>query len=263
MFSRLGFVGLRNKYVSFSVGKQWSVYYDVAEFTDQFYAFGADGSVTFNMESDGGISGTGRANRLFLLRTNFNSPVKLGVQVQTRNITINSKQFVDTWGASVRYESDFGFSMGIAFNIVRDGVEKPEYYQPKIGDKALIAAVAYKSKRLHLAYSVSFFGNHEMLRINDSTKFFFSGTGMEFFAGYYLSKSERWRVAAGFNLINPKKEVQVGNYNVLYFVGEVSYTFGTASHIFTTVKVNRSSSIAGYIDTTSVFAMGLRFSFGY
>ena len=90
VYSRLGFVGLRTNYLSFSVGKQWSVYYDVAEFTDQFYAFGADGAVTFNRQSDGGISGTGRANRLFLLRTNFNSPIELGIQAQTRYITDNS-----------------------------------------------------------------------------------------------------------------------------------------------------------------------------
>lgn len=263
VYSRLGFVGLRTHYLSFSVGKQWSVYYDVAEYTDQFYAFGADGAVTFNMESDGGISGTGRANRLFLLRSNFNSPIKFGIQAQTRYITDNSKQFADTWGASLRYEPEYGISIGIAFNIVRDGVEDPKFNQPKTGDKSIITAISYKKNRLHLSYSLSLFENHEMLRINDSTRYFFSGYGMELFAGYYLSKSERWRVATGFNLIQPKRVVEVGKFRLLYFVAECSYTFGTASHIFTTVKVNRSSDIFGALDTTSVFAMGLRFSFGY
>ncbi len=263
VFSRLGFVGISAKYFDFSVGKQWSVYYDIAEFTDQFYAFGADGSVAFNLNSDGGISGTGRANRLFLLRSNLKLPIKVGLQAQVRGLTDNHKTFADTYGASIRYEPDFGLLLGIAINIVQDGVEDPKFNQPKIDDRAIIGAIGYLKNNFHMAFSFSKFHNHEKLELNDSVNYYFSGYGMELFAGYNFTKSRRWRVAAGFNLLQPENEKAVGKFRVFYFIAELSYNFSKASYIFTTAKINNSSDIGGVIDTTGVFAMGLRFSFGY
>ena len=61
--SRLGLVGLETPIGNFSWGKQWSPYYDVAEFTDQFVIFSGFANGAFGAGTDGGISGTGRAER--------------------------------------------------------------------------------------------------------------------------------------------------------------------------------------------------------
>lgn len=263
VYSRLGFVGVSTRYLDFSVGKQWSVYYDVASFTDQFYAFGADGSATFNLDSDGGISGTGRANRLFLLRSSFQLPLKIGLQAQVRDISENRKNFADTYGGSIRYEPDFGLILGFSFNIVRDGVSNPQFNQPKINDRAFIGAIGYKKNNFHIAFSYSIYNNHEKLEINDSVNYYFSGSGMELYLGYEFEKNRRWKVATGFNYLRPEKNTIAGSFREMYFICELSYNFSRSSYIFTTAKINNSSDIKGLVDTTSIFAMGLRFSFGY
>lgn len=263
IYSRLGLIGISTKYFDFSVGKQWSVYYDVSSFTDQFYAFGADGSGTFNLNSDGGISGTGRANRVFMLRSVLWGPLKFGIQAQTRDITDNHKTFADTWGGSLLWDQEKGLSFGLAFNIVRDGVENPLFNQPKKNDKAFIAALQYKKKKFHMAFSVSKFTNHEKLDINDTISYYFSGTGLELFIGYDFTQNRNWRIATGFNYLQPEKGTLAGSYRLQYYIVELSYNFSKSSYIFTTAKINNSSEISGIIDTTSIFAMGLRFSFGY
>lgn len=263
VFSRLGFVGISGHYFDFSVGKQWSVYYDVAEFTDQFFAFGGEAAAAFNLGSDGGISGTGRANRLFLIRAKNIGPFNLGVQAQVRNLTSNNKSFADTYGASLRYEPNFGLMVGLSFNVVQDGIEDPKFNQPKKGDMAVIGAVGYINESFHVACSFSRFHNHEKLALNDSVDCYFSGYGMELFVGYSFSKDRKWRVATGFNYMQPDDAPEVGDYRLLYFIGELSYTFAKGSNVFTTVKFNRGSDRLGYIDSTSIIGMGFRFSFGY
>jgi len=263
IFSRLGYMGVSTKYFSFSVGKQWSVYYDVSSFTDQFYAFGAEGSATFNLNSDGGISGTGRANRVFILRSKLKGPFKIALQAQNRDISDNHRTFADTYGASIRYEPQMGLLLGFSLNIVRDGVENPAFNQPKIDDRAFIGAIGFIRNNFHVAYSFSKFHNHEKLNINDTVSLFFSGYGMEFFVGYNFTKSRRWRAATGLNLLQPEKNSQAGLLRRLYYICEVSYNFSKSSYIFTTAKINNSSDINGLVDTVSIFAMGLRFSFGY
>ena len=49
--TRLGILGIRTPYGSFSWGKQWSPYYDVGEFTDQYYIFGGEAQGTFNKKN--------------------------------------------------------------------------------------------------------------------------------------------------------------------------------------------------------------------
>src|SRR5262245_2574598 len=65
IFTRLGFVGVGTPIGNFSWGKQWSPYYDVAEFADQLVVFSGFASGAFGAGTDGGIAGTGRAERAF------------------------------------------------------------------------------------------------------------------------------------------------------------------------------------------------------
>ena len=69
VFTRLGFVGVGTPIGNFSWGKQWSPYYDVAEFTDQLVVFSGAASGAFGVGTDGGIAGTGRAERAMLYVT--------------------------------------------------------------------------------------------------------------------------------------------------------------------------------------------------
>ena len=264
VYSRLGFVGVSTKYFDISIGKQWSVYYDVAEFTDQFMAFGGEANGAFNLDSDGNISGTGRADRVLILRQKNAGPFKVGVQAQFRNLTDNDKKFGDTYAVSLRYLPESGFMVGFAADIVCDGVENPTILQPKEGDQSFIAAIGYVNERINVSYSYSRFFNHELIELNDSTNYYYSGHGMELFLSYRFAKSERWRAAAGFNYLLPDKSAEVGDYRMLYYLLELSYYYGKGSEIFTSFKIIDNIDRVGSRDYAwGVFGTGLRLSFGY
>jgi len=262
LYSRLGVLGLEVKDFSFSIGKQWSAYYDVAAFTDRFFAFGGEASGAFNLGGDGGISGTGRANRLFLARAQRGN-FKLALQAQARFLGEENIGFADTWGGSLRYLPDQGFQFGVSFNIVRDGLDHPAFNQPKKGDKALLGSVAWVAPKFHLAVLAGRYIQHERMVINDSTLLFYDACGVEFFASVTPGTSGKWRLATGFNYLQPDKNMGVDEYRLLYFLLEASYGFAHQSYVFSSLKLDLNRDLKGHNTRMDIFAVGFRFSFGY
>ncbi|PTX41456.1 putative porin [Christiangramia gaetbulicola] len=134
--NRLGFLGADfGKYGIISVGKQWSVYYDITGYTDKFNVFGGKGSATYVANSDGGETGTGRASQSLIYRNSFGN-LKIGGQLQFRT-TLNDHLF-DGYGFSAQYELLKGLKLGGAYNrtlladLVIDNFlgmdDHPEYY---------------------------------------------------------------------------------------------------------------------------------------
>lgn len=262
LFGRLGFVGFEHKYFSFTIGKQWSAYYDVASYTDMLWAFGGSGSATFNNSTDGGVSGTGRANQLFLLRSGFKN-IKIALQVQARNISETNIQFTDTYGGSIQYISNIGLKAGFAYVIVNDGVDHPLPYQAKTGDKSFVGSIAYSNENWYFALLYSKYFQHETIKINDSTTFFYDGYGTEAFASYSFGNKKKWRVALAMNMLWPEKGQTINKYRFMYFVAEYAYIFAKESQVFVTTRQSFKTNILGNTKKELVFAIGLRFSFGY
>lgn len=262
LFGRLGYVGIKHKYFSFTFGKQWSAYYDVAAYTDNLYAFGGEASGTFNNGTDGGISGTGRANQLFLLRSQYKY-FHIALQMQARNKTENSVRIGDTYGGSIQYMSNFGLKVGFAFNIVNDGIDKPKFNEPKSGDKAFVGSLGYTINNFYFALTYSQFYQHELKAITDSSSLYFDGYGCEFFSSYHFGKKNRWRLALIMNGMWAIKGQLVDDYRMLYFVGEFSYAFGNESRVFLSMKQDFPRDRLGNDSQETIWAMGLRFSFGY
>ena len=143
--TRLGQAGLVGKWGSVQIGKQWSVYYDVAQWTDLFWAVGGNAAGTFNANTDGGISGTGRAEKALTTRFRWRG-LRLGAQAQMRSRTEEDEDVADTFGGSVigdlRLPERWGaFSYGLAFNKVEDGVDRPGVNEPKRGDEATVGGL--------------------------------------------------------------------------------------------------------------------------
>ncbi|WP_237065203.1 porin [Microbulbifer guangxiensis] len=69
----------------FTVGKQWGIYYDVAEWTDWYEISGGLGSGAYSLGTDGGVTGTGRADSALTWRKRwdlFGGEFQLGLQYQ-------------------------------------------------------------------------------------------------------------------------------------------------------------------------------------
>lgn len=77
-----------------SFGKQWAPYADVARFTDELNVWGGEWSGIFAGRTDGGVSGTGRADDALQHRLAAD-PVRLAAQAQLRTLTDNDASFVD------------------------------------------------------------------------------------------------------------------------------------------------------------------------
>jgi predicted porin len=251
--SRLGFVGLDSRIGSFSWGKQWSAYYDVAEFTDQFPLFGGAASGAWAAGTDGGIAGTGRAEKAFLYRHTAGS-LSVALQGQTRASSPNARSWFDTWGAAVVFGPTEELSFGAAYNAVRDGVANPNPNQPQLGDEAALFGARYRDDRWYAAATFSILEQHEV----DDLGRRFDGNGYELVLRRILGG--RFWVEVGFNDLQPDSD-HPGDYRVRFGLSYVGYNFGTASRAFAGARFQGSRNSDGSKLPAATFVAGLNYTF--
>ena len=99
--ARLGFFGVDfGAFGRLSFGKQNSTHYDITDYTtDRFNVFGGQSTATYVAGTDGGQSGTGRADQTILYHLKFAKIFDLGAQGQLRS------------GATLQAFNGFGFSL--------------------------------------------------------------------------------------------------------------------------------------------------------
>lgn len=127
---RLGYIGLaHDTYGTFSLGKQWGVYTDIAGNTDLASAWSATASGVFTFNGDGGLNGTGRADKAIQYRNSFGN-FSFGLQMQASQTsyefqdeenTSQLKAFKEisydhTYGISTVYQLNDKIWFGIAHN---------------------------------------------------------------------------------------------------------------------------------------------------
>jgi hypothetical protein len=114
--ARLGFIGVDfAKYGSISYGKQLSTHYDITSYTtDRFNVFGGVSTATYVGGTDGGQSGTGRADQTVLYHLNFAKIFDFGAQGQLR--TADTPQAFNGFGFSFQAKALPGLQVGGAYN---------------------------------------------------------------------------------------------------------------------------------------------------
>jgi predicted porin len=193
VFARLGFLGLDfGDYGLLTAGKQWSTYYDVAGYTDNFFVFGGRASGTYPLGSDGGSGGTGRSDKTVSYRNRLGN-FGFGAQAQ---LEANRLTGLGSFGGSAQYESPFGLRVGVAGNYS----DIPQEITDRIlGAKehgwAVVFGAKYEKPRLYLAANYSIQDSHDA-RTVDSTSVVFGANGFETFGYYELSR--RFRLSGGF-----------------------------------------------------------------
>ena len=195
--TRLGYLGARFEDVGeISFGKQWSVYYDVAGWTDNFNVYGGGGLSVYAAGTDGGSVGSGRADNAVIWR-NERGTVSYGVQTQLR--TASDGADYTGFGGSLIVSPTDAWDIGLAFAGAR--IE---------GDFEIIAGddktgVATLGARYHdgpwnAAFAVASWKNHEAVFFADDT-LIYDGFGAELLVSY--EQSERLQFYGGFNYTNP------------------------------------------------------------
>ena len=113
--ARLGFLGVDlGKFGRLSFGKQNSTHYDIAQYTtDRFNVFGGQSTTTYVAGTDGGQSGTGRADQTILYHVKV-AMIDFGAQGQLR--TGSTPQAFNGFGFSLQGDVLPGLKIGGAYN---------------------------------------------------------------------------------------------------------------------------------------------------
>jgi len=221
---RLSYLSLMYGDFSIVSGKYWSVYYDIAGFTDYYMAFGAQASGAFNNLSDGSDSGTGRPDRVVQLKTKQNIyNISLQFQpIHQSSEDIDSDYSYGIAGSVIYKYSDF---LRIGASIAYAKFDDITLSMNSIGidgdDQSYIVGFTYKRERYSINSTFSYTKNH----MNDDQGYYLDTIGSELYLRYDISDTVR--LVGGGNWMIPANDDYQGEYRVRTNIISLQYTFGT------------------------------------
>ena len=256
-YPRLGFVGFDfDEYGVLTAGKQWSTYYDVAGYTDNFWVFGGRASGAYTLKSDGGSSGTGRSDKTVSYRNRLGD-FGFGIQAQ---LEANQLTGLGSFGGSAQYQFPSGLTVGVAGNYS----DIPQEISDRIlgaGDHgtAIVIGAKFERPRWFLAVNYSIQESHDARNI-DSLTVAYNLTGAEAFGFYEISP--RFRISGGFTYTDPDAIPPLHpDFQVLYGVLGGAFYLNTQTLIYAEWRLGDSVDQYG-TEESNVFALGVRLDFG-
>lgn len=263
---RLVYGGIQTNSTTLTFGKNWSSYYQVSGLTDRFDSFGGNGSGTYNAGTDGGNTGTGRADRAIQGRFSINAPpekshlkpFKLNVQLQNEEAIPygDGAQYGYTVGISALLETESEKVIGIAYNHATiDDTSRAALKARGIdGDaRALVLGTRRFDDRYYLGSTISFLDNHET---TDGGQYF-KGWGWEVFGSYNFKK--RLWLTGGWNLLQPEdNDPLIGEFQIRYAILGLRYTFkDLRKYLYTEIRQDYSQNTNGD-EIGNVYTIGVR-----
>jgi len=232
-FARLGYVGLETPKLNINAGKNWSTYYQVASFTDKLIAYGGEGTQFANAETDGGSTGTGRADQVLQGRFMINAipdnwwfkPFRLNLQVQDgRPIPeVSGVKYGTSFGASAILHLVNEFVLGIAYNRapinLSNAVHNAVHNAGIRGnEQALLLGSRWFDDNWYVGANLSRLKNHA----TTDTGQYFNGIGAELY-GKYRILPKLW-LFGGWNYLRPDSaSTQAGEFKIDYLVPGLLY----------------------------------------
>ncbi|PSW11350.1 porin [Photobacterium sanctipauli] len=227
-YNRLGNVGLAHEqWGSFTLGKQWSAYFDVAGWTDKFTIGGAH---ALGVYDDGNISGTSRPDDAFIYRNtinNFNIAVQYQFEANNGEVTVENDQSRSTWHResghqlSLSYDFEAGLSLGMSYG--------KTIYKNAHDVEMLLGAVKYSSDKLYLAAGYGQFENLTNKAKAVGSEFDRESRGTELFAQYYADDLlEGLSFLAGYNHLDVVRDAnnQSTDAELINYMLGATYTAG-------------------------------------
>ena len=254
--TRLGYLGMHIEDVGeVAFGKQWSVYYDVAGWTDNFNVYGGSGLSVFPAGTDGGSLGSGRADNAVIFR-NERGKFSFGLQTQLKTVA-DSDNYKGLGGSLIVSPTDT-WDIGLAFA----GARIEGDFETITGDAETgVAALGtrYHSGPWNAAFSIATWKNHDAIFFVDDT-LIYDGVGAELFVSY--AYSERLHLYGGFNYTDPDiNDPRVDpDFGVEFLIFGASAFLSDESFAFIEGLWSNSKDENG-VRVDSVFSAGYRFDF--
>ena len=256
IFARQGFIGIGTPFGRISIGKQWGVHYTLAGNIDNMYMFGGMAIGVYNAGTDGGPSGTGRADQAVKYEL-FKKQFYFGAQAQFRTISENDRYFADTYGAATYYDFN-GFKVGLSYNKVLDGVEEPIYGAAKINDEFLALLLDYKKGDFHFGIMPQIFNNHE----KTDEEVFFKGYGFETNLKINFGKNKEWAFVNNISLLMPM-ETEGNKYMWNVYDFEIARRFSKNTAAILGFRFDNNANHDGFKPQLHTVALGFYYNFNY
>lgn len=273
MFARHGYIHFsHDDWGVIGVGKQWAVFYDVTLGTDILNVWGASASGSFNLNSDGGISGTGRTEQTLSWRQSYGQ-WDLGLQVQAQdepvifnvdeadpeyNPDLDGKEIAiigNGFGASVIYNYD-KFKFGVAHNISDIDIN-PEFGGSLDDDVISAGSITYGKNKAHGLYFSAMFAVSENHEVADNGQFI-DAEHSELIIKYTTSDDIGY--FAGFNHLEPDDSDYIGDYEFHYnFVGIEYSVLDGSTLLFAEGRFEDGTLDNGASNDDNQFAIGATF----
>jgi predicted porin len=278
-----GYVGINHKsYGEFTIGKQWGVSYDVGGATDWFEVFGSDAQGTYNFNTDGGFSGTGRAEQAVQYRMTFDK-LTLSAQFMATDEVLDFKidsggttppifsgtlNIEDSYGASVKYEAPFELNFGVAYNKAKLKVGDVNGNELSVDDELTGAFITYRNfgePGLYIGLVLTNMKNHDF---DDQKQVMAEANGIEFISIYRFNNP--FAIVGGFisldDVTKPSftsKSKSNGKYKNEYFILSARYFWDENFYIYLEQKIDNSvSSNPSVVPVPgNAAALGMRFDF--
>jgi predicted porin len=258
---RLGFIGFKSpSFGDLRIGKQWSVYSDVSHFTDNFNIFGGAASGTYNLNTDGGQSGTGRVSKGITYRNSIFG-FEYGLQtklIQNKKLSIAGSETSlvakDAYALSIKKKLGKYFQLGIAYNQIELDGDKGVVTGFSGGNSwSAVAGIKMTLKDFLLAVTLNQSKDHEM----DDNKEIFNGEGLEVYSKY--TYSEKISYYGGFNSLKPAESDYTNEYQVKDYIIGSQYALKNLKFVLE-ARITESINFDGKTNTNR-YGIGTVFNF--
>ena len=252
-------------------GKSWSVYYQVAGVADRFSIFGGSAAGVYNAGTDGGDTGTGRANNALQTKIYINTerwtsirPTNLNLQFQQgeKIPQVENRNFGHQWSFSAWQDTRMGVGLGLAYHQAAVDVGENDSVLREAGIDGDARAIALGFKTSGDRWFVgAVYSQLDNIETTDQQKYF-NGKGFEIFGQWQFK--DRWWLLGGANQLTPDDEsTQAGEYEISYAVLGTRYTFdGFNRMLYAEWRLARGSLTDG-TPAENEFTIGFRWDFGY
>ncbi len=270
VFKRLGYVGMETPRSKIIAGKNWSTYYEIGSFTDRFMGAGGDAAGVFNAQSDGGSTGTGRADEVlqtkmsldFLSQDMF-KPLELNLQIQHGNKIPfgGGEKYGTAIGISSVMTTRRNLTVGVAYNYAEIDLNNDQLLR-SIGltgsSRSFLVGARKFGERWYAGMVVAKMENHE----TTDQGMYFDGWGSELYGQYKLT--DRVWLIGGYNILEPDSDQsQTGDYRIRYAMAGLRYSYDEFRRmIFANVRVNEGLDSDGSLQG-DIYTIGIKWDFSF
>ncbi len=269
--SRLGYMGVDlGKWGTVVLGKQRSIYYDITGYTDRFNVFGGGASATYTAGTDGGYTGTGRADQALTFR---NSTGRFSYGAQFQFLNSNNNRWLDGLAFNLQVQLIEQLKFGIVVNqsfLNPSLINSGEFIGLKGNPRYYAAGVNYKAGNWEIAGLFSRQQNGDAVngRIIDPVNgisnpvVVFEAVGGELYFNYHWKKVS---VLLGGNYYQPDTEIVTSRgerpidaaFKRRYIIAGAAYQPFRLLKFYSEARIANGTAALGSREP-SVFTIGIR-----